>query len=106
VRVVNPVTPGLGGPQVKKVAGWLARTGIRFSGDGWIPTFLVERGSQGHRHDEGEWEVIRTAGRELRPVFFLNPLGRGSAPGRNGSLEREEPAGNRLICEGFDPGSE
>ena len=67
---------------------------------------FIERGSQGHRHDEDEWEVIRTAGRELRPVFFLNPLGRGSAPGRNGSLEREEPAGNRLICEGFDPGSE
>ena len=29
MRVVNPVTPDLGGPQVTKAAGWLARTGTR-----------------------------------------------------------------------------
>ena len=31
MRVVNPVTPGLGGPQVNKAAGWLARALVQRS---------------------------------------------------------------------------
>ena len=74
MRVVNPVTPGLGGPQVNKAAGWLARTGIRFSGDGWIPTFFVERGSQGHRHNEDELGSHSDRGKRTATSFFSSTL--------------------------------
>jgi hypothetical protein len=50
VRVVDSVTPGLGGPQV-----------IRRRNGSQGPA-LAERGR-------------KTAGSEVRPVFFLNPLG-------------------------------
>ena len=36
--------------------------------------------------------------------FFLNPLGRGSATGERIASARDRR--DRLICEGFDPGSE
>ena len=59
MRVVNPATPGLGGPQVIMAVEWLARTGTRFSGGG----YGSESGTV------ADWEG------EVRPVFFLNPLG-------------------------------
>ena len=106
MRVVNPVTPGLGGPQVNKAAGWLARTGIRFSGDGWrLALSLLNRARKSTGNEDGR-EIIGTTGSELRPVFFPQPFGTRIGSRRNDSLRREGPEGNRLICEGFDPGSE
>ena len=55
MRVVDSATPGLGGPQV--IRRWNGSQGPA----------LACRG-------------CKTAGSEVRPVFFLNPLGRGSAP--------------------------
>jgi hypothetical protein len=94
VRVVNPVTPDLGGPQVNKAAGWLARTGIRFSG-GRMETrsFLVEQGSQEHRQRRRAGNHVDHCEANCDQFFFLNPLGRGSAPDgttRSGEKDRKE----------------
>ena len=76
MRVVDPVTPGLGGPQVS--GGGMARKDRH--------TFLVGRQASGSLSFEDArksiaemksraGDSIRTAGSEVRPVFFLNPLG-------------------------------
>ena len=81
MRVVNPVTPGLGGPQVNKAAGWLARTGTRLM-----------------------WSQDR--GKRRATSIFPQPFGWGSEAEGNDPFIRGGPESDRLICEGFDPGSE
>jgi hypothetical protein len=70
-------------------------------------SLFVERGSQGQRHNQEERKNMRTAGSELRPVFFSSTLWDEDRQldGTNRLGERNRPE-NRLICEGFDPGSE
>ena len=45
-------------------------------------------------------------GSEVRPVFFLNPCGWGSGTDWGASNFGVSLGGDRLIYEGFDPGSE
>jgi hypothetical protein len=63
VRVVNPVTSGLGGPQVKRRQ------------NGSQGPAHASRGRNGFRK-----EMFSPAKSEVRPVFFLNPWGEDRQP--------------------------
>jgi hypothetical protein len=45
-----------------------------FGGRMEFHSLFVERGSQGQRHNQEERKNMRTAGSELRPVFFSSTL--------------------------------
>ncbi len=77
MRVVDPHTPGLGGPQVGGV------------GDG----------------SQGPAPVLRSRGGRSATSIFLNPWGEDREPAVRPRL-RGGAAGDRPIREGFDPGSE
>ena len=72
VRVVDPETPGLGGPQVNRRRdgsqgpAHVSRGSVRL---------MVRTGGVVHETTSGRSELGSTAENDVRPVFFLNPLG-------------------------------
>ena len=93
MRVVNPVTPGLGGPQV-----------IRRRDGSQGPAHAF-RGSNGHLVSA---KVKQLQNREKAKCdqFFSSTLGVRIGNRMERLVNSGRSGGDRLICEGFDPGSE
>ena len=89
-----------------QAAGWLARTGTRFSWgrNGFRNVLLTAPARGGPAQDE--MKVCHSPRRvSCDQYFFLNPCGEDRRSGGEPCLQGEA-SGNRLIFEGFDPGSE
>ena len=106
MRVVNSVTPGLGGPQVIRRRDGSQGPAHAFRGTTASESLLSRDARKGIPETKSSRKPFEPREAKCDQYFSSTLWGGDREPDRNDPLIRGEPEGDRLICEGFDPGSE